>query len=35
MSVYNALFYIHEEKRFVRWQEYIEFYKQQKLKENG
>ena len=24
MSVYHGLFYIHEEKRFARWEEYIE-----------
>ena len=29
MSVYNALFYIMEEKRFVRWDEYIEYYRNQ------
>jgi hypothetical protein len=30
MSAYNGLFYINEEKRFARWKEYIEFYKQQR-----
>ena len=34
MSVYSGLFYIHEEKRFARWEEYIEFYRQQRLKDN-
>ena len=29
MSVYNGLFYIHEEKRFAPWAEYISFYKNQ------
>jgi hypothetical protein len=35
MSVYHGLFYIHEEKRFARWEEYIEFYRQQRLKEDA
>jgi len=34
MSVYSGLFYIHEEKRFARWEEYLEFYRQQRLKDN-
>jgi len=29
MSVYSCSFYIAEEKRFVKWDEYIAFYKQQ------
>ena len=35
MSVYSGLFYIHEQKRFDRCEEYIEFYRQQRLKDNG
>ena len=35
MSIYSGLFYIHEEKRFARWEEYIEFYRQQRLKKDG
>ena len=31
MSVYSGLFYIYEEKRFARWLEYIELYRQQRL----
>ena len=31
----QKLFYIHEEKRFARWDEYMEFYRQQRLKENA
>ena len=34
MSIYSGLFYIHEEKRFARWEEYIEFYRQQRLRED-
>ena len=29
MSIYKCCFYIAEEKRFVPWNEYIAFYKQQ------
>ncbi len=35
MSIYSGLFYINEEKRFARWQEYIEFYRQQRSKEDA
>mgnify|MGYP003110441792 FL=1 len=29
MKVYESLFYIAEEKRFVRWEDYLAYYKLQ------
>jgi hypothetical protein len=35
MSIYEGLFYLHEKKQFVRWDEYMAFYRQQRLKKNA